>query len=65
MVNIYSKKYSKHFELSISSGPEEPKIIYEVDNVRHLYGNDDYAVWSEIGNNKVKYLYYDGGKNLI
>ena len=68
----FTNKYkTSHYELSVSNKPENLEIVYETDDVSIscLYGNEDYAVWSEIkdynGDYKVIYYYYDKDENQV
>ena len=63
---IFDKKYNtSHYELSVSNKPEEINVVYEIDDVliSNLYGNDNYAAWTEFTKDSIIYAYYDKQEN--
>lgn len=64
----FTNKYNtNHYEFSVSTTPENLFVVYETDNVNivNLSGNDDYAVWCEIGSENIGYYYYDVSENQV
>lgn len=63
---MFNKKYNtNHYELSVSNKPEDINVVYEIDDVliSNLYGNDNYAAWTEFTKDSIIYAYYDKQEN--
>lgn len=63
---MFNKKYNtSHYELSVSNKPEDINVVYEIDDVliSNLYGNDNYAAWTEFTKDSIIYAYYDKQEN--
>lgn len=63
---VTNKYGDKKSYLSVGKDPHNLEFVYESnDDVRilYLYGNDNYAVWNEVSNDKVTCLYYDRSEN--
>lgn len=58
---MFNKKYNtNHYELSVNIN-----VVYEIDDVliSNLYGNDNYAAWTEFTKDSIIYAYYDKQEN--
>ncbi len=61
------EKNSNINEFSVSSAPENLEYVYETKDteVYNLSANDNYAVWTEVGEKEIGYFYYDRDENQV